>query len=903
MSYRIFYDDKIIYDPYSNDVITDPKLSAESNAAHYFDFTISPKHTLYNVIQERSGIITVYSDRTKLFAGYVSEIADDFDGYKDITCVGVLDYLGDTLVRPYSTIDGEQELTAPSSYDGYFQWLIDQHNSHMLDSRKQFTVGINQAGLLDKNNYIYRSSTQLPTTASEIENKILDYGGYLSVRYENTTNVLDFYADAHESNTQIIDFGVNLIDFKRTSSVDKQYTAIRPMGATPQSTETGKQEKPITIASLSDGGTKYPDIAKMGDVVYSISGVTRYGYREYSYSNTDITTQDYLLDAACTQLQRLLSPSLTLDIKAVDMALFVEGFDHLDIGQAVRVRSKPHNIDEYLMVTSIDLDLQDPGNTEYTLGVTYDTLTGQQSAYLKSLNSGINSALDSVEKIDQTAKDAAKNADEALIASSKSIIKTDEEYYNSISPTELSGGEWQNENVWEDSKYVWNRSLITYGDNTTEYSPSETGICISGNTGDQGVPGETGPQGPRGPQGEKGTDGKMLYATSSTESNVGDKIATLSSGEIVLTDGLTVSVTFTNGNTAASPTLNINSTGSNPIYTNGIQFAYWTAGATVVFVYSSGNWYSASTPVYANTATIGNPADKNIYIDSDSVDIRTGSIVSSSFTADTVSLGQNSPSATINMRGNTFSINTHKEDNPDGDYEIAQIENVGDNFRIHAYNEDAKDGGNGIGISENYRETSIESQYAHGTKGSYDYNSMTLNLFAEAGYSTSRSVANGAIQIYANATSEFDSETSYYKGESSIRLLADKIYLYDNALLADIVFESGIKDDWHYKKWLNGEMECWKKIEYKNTGWNSWGSIYESIPDVPQYTYPITFKDVPSFHVEICDSTLNHYIAGIEYHFGNGTASKSPNFVLLRGTSYDRTGTYYMTIYAKGLWK
>ena len=891
MSYRIFYDDKIIYDPYSNDVITDPKLSAESNAAHYFDFTISPKHTLYNVIQERSGIITVYSDRTKLFAGYVSEIADDFDGYKDITCVGVLDYLGDTLVRPYSTIDGEQELTAPSSYDGYFQWLIDQHNSHMLDSRKQFTVGINQAGLLDKNNYIYRSSTQLPTTASEIENKILDYGGYLSVRYENATNVLDFYADAHESNTQIIDFGVNLIDFKRTSSVDKQYTAVRPMGATPQSTETGKQEKPITIASLSDGGTKYPDIAKMGDVVYSISGVTRYGYREYSYSNTDITTQDYLLDAACTQLQRLLSPSLTLDIQAVDMALFVEGFDHLDIGQAVRVRSKPHNIDEYLMVTSIDLDLQDPGNTEYTLGVTYDTLTGQQSAYLKSLNSGINSALDSVEKIDQTAKDAAKNADEALIASSKSIIKTDEEYYNSVSPTELSGGEWQNENVWEDSKYVWNRSLITYGDNTTEYSPSEIGICISGNTGETG------------PKGEQGDDGQMLYATSSTESNAGDKIATLSSGEIILTDGLTVSVTFTNGNTAASPTLNINSTGSKPIYTNGVQFAYWTAGATVVFVYASGSWYSASTPVYANTATIGNPADKNIYIDSDSVDIRTGSIVSSSFTADTVSLGQNSPSATINMRGNTFSINTHKEDNPDGDYEIAQIENVGDNFRIHAYNEDAKDEGNGIGISENYRETSIESQYAHGTKGSYDYNSMTLNLFAEAGYSTSRSVANGAIQIYADATSEFDSETSYYKGESSIRLLADKIYLYDNALLADIVFESGIKDGWHYKKWLNGEMECWKKIEYKNTGWNSWGSIYESIPDIPQYTYPITFKDVPSFRAEICDSTLNHYISGIEYHFGNGTASKSPNFVLLRGTSYDRTGTYYMTIYAKGLWK
>ncbi len=860
MAYRILYNDKIVYDPYSDDgVVTDPKLTAETNAAHYFDFTISPKHALYDTIEERSGLVSVYSDDKKLFYGYVSEIQDDFEGYKTISCTGVLDYLGDTVVRPYSTVSGEQDLTAPSSFDGYFQWLISQHNSHMLDSRKRFKVGINQAGLLDKNNYIYRSSTQLPTTASEIENKILDYGGYLSVRYENTTNILDFYADVHESNTQMIDFGVNLIDFKRTSSTDKQYTAVRPMGATPTSTSTSKQSKPITISSLPDGGTSYSDITKYGDVVYSISGVQRYGYREYSYSNTDITTQSYLLDAACVTLQKLLSPSLTLDIRAVDMALFVEGFDHLDIGQAVRVRSKPHNIDEYLMVTSIDLDLQDPGNTEYTLGVTYDTLTGQQSSYLKSLNTGINAAFDSVEKIDQTAKDAAASA-------AKAIVKIDQEYYNSTSVEEPVDGTWQSDNVWEAGKYVWNRSIVLFGDGHSEYLPSERGICISGNTGldgvqgpqgeqgvrgpagndgktsyfhikysavsnptstdqmsetpstyigtyvdyteedssdpakytwsrfqglqgpkgDQGIPGvgtdgktsylhikysndggktftsnngedvgdyigtctdfnvsdpttvdsyawakikgeqgeqgdkgdtgdtgpagngikssvvsyqdsisgvdiptgtwsttipsvaagsylwtrtiitytdnttstaysvakmgSTGAKGDKGDTGAKGTDGHMLYATSSTDATAIEKAATLSSGTATLTNGLTVSVTFTNGNTASAPTLNLNSLGAKPIYTNGVQYAYWTAGATVVFVYASDAWYSASTPVYANTATIGNPAGKNVYIDSDSVDIRNGSVVSSSFEGSKIELGKNDKNSTISMR-------------------------------------------------------------------------------------------------------------------------------------------------------------------------------------------------------------------------------------------------------------
>lgn len=1221
MSYKILYNDEIIYDPFSDEIVLDPKLTAETNAAHYFDFTISPKHNLYEKIKERDGIVSVYSDKKKLFSGYISEIKDDFDGYKDVTCVGVLDYLGDTLVRPYSTIKGEQDLTAPSSFDGYFQWLIDQHNKHVLDSRKRFKIGVNQAGLLDKNNYIYRSSTQLPTTASEIENKILDYGGYLSVRYENTTNILDFYADAHESNTQIIDFGVNLIDFKRTSSTDKQYTAVRPMGATPQSNGSGKQEKPITIASLPDGGTSYSDITKWGDVVYSISGVQRYGYREYSYSNTDITTQSYLLDAACVQLQKLLSPSLTLDIQAVDMALFVEGFDHLDIGQAVRVRSKPHNIDEYLMVTSIDLDLQDPGNTEYTLGVTYDTLTGQQSAYLKSLNSSVNSSLDSIAALDQATKDAAKDAKDAnekadqaktdavnasakadeakntadstkteltsainnisiggrnlarktsndwsewvtpkanatnIVVSSgstiyfpseinvgdeyyiqceiefdnvtpsdgkrsyialqgsvdgkweankfnpwnkgiydikngvlkisdkktskvkptppevyadcafrvdswatgryrwrrikvesgnkptdwspapediindakteaidginiggrnlfyltkdtpiaksnegkkgrnynsynsifgsggsltktadglklifgsnsevsiqvplaefgnvenndivtlsftyrgnitsfgefyflqkispnifvrvsstlnadeswhkysctfsssqanirtcvscllfynnkrydnskwieikagtlklekgnkatdwspapedlvaESIIKTDEEYYNSVSPTELSGGKWQRKNVWEDGKYVWNRSLITYGDNTTKYSPSETGICISGNTG---VPGE------------KGTDGKMLYATSSTESNVGDKIATLSSGEIVLTDGLTVSVTFTNGNTAESPTLNINSTGAKSVYTNGVQFAYWTAGATVVFVYASGNWYSASTPVYANTATIGNPAGKNVYIDSDSVDIREGSVTNSSFSSNKISLGNNSKDIAISMRNDHLLIDTHDEGYDDfGDRKVytSFSDKLSSGLIIGNYNYSTDDSGK----TTNNRGGKIElSNYTNkrgAVKGPVGV--VSLTAFARSGDKTFSNDAS--IQLQTEISED-------EVGDSGLPICYPRVIIQgdmeiNGEPLADFVTTQATKNGWYYRVWKSGHIEGWMHFTHntgKYTWWNNDSYIKYGYTAVPSKTLPVTLKSLIYVNARVECSTYS----------------------------------------------
>ncbi len=419
MAYRILYGNEILWEPYSDntDAVIDASMSVNANAAKYLDFSIPPTHHLYNIVSERAENVWLYSDDKIIYKGFISKITLDMEGYKSISCTSVMDYLGDTHVRDYSTIEGEQPLKAPTSMDGLFQWYIDQHNKNCMDSRKRFKVVVNQAGVLDENNYVYRSSTQFPTTADEISEKILDSGGYIFERYEGDTNILDFYADAHEANTQILDFGVNITDFTHERSVEDQYTAVYATGYTPDPPEDDKEKemKPISLADIQNGGSPYnSDYFKLGDVLYSVSGVRRYGYREYHYSNNDITTTSYLLKMAGVVLTRLLSPTITLDVKAVDLALFMDnGYDHLQLGQAVRVRSKPHGIDEYLMISGIDLDLQDPGNTSYTIGTTYDTLTGQQSSYLKSLNSGINSSLDAVGKLDSQTKKNALNTEEA----------------------------------------------------------------------------------------------------------------------------------------------------------------------------------------------------------------------------------------------------------------------------------------------------------------------------------------------------------------------------------------------------------------------------------------------------------------------------------------------------------
>lgn len=418
MGYKVLYDNQILFDPYTDDRITDTKLSSKLNAASYFDFTIAPTHSLYSKLAERAGEVQIYFNNLILFKGEITKIEEDFEGNYSVSCTGVLDYLTATRVRPYSTVEGEQPLKAPSSYDGYFQWLIDQHNSNCLDSRKHFSVGVNQGNMLDKNNYIYRSSEQRPTTASEIEDKILNSaGGYLFVRYQGDLNILDLYADVHDVNTQIIDYGVNILDFTKTTTAESQYTAVVATGYTPDPPEgqTDVKMKPITLEGCADGGTPYSStIVKMGDRVYDVEAVNRYGYHEYYVSNTDIKTYDDLLYYACKTLNTLLSPALTISVKAVDLALIMgEKYQHFQLGQAVRFRSKPRKFDEYLMVNSIDLNLMNPENTTFDLGASYDTLTGQQSAYLKTLNASINASLDTVGALSTNVKNSAKLAQEA----------------------------------------------------------------------------------------------------------------------------------------------------------------------------------------------------------------------------------------------------------------------------------------------------------------------------------------------------------------------------------------------------------------------------------------------------------------------------------------------------------
>lgn len=189
--------------------------------------------------------------------------------------------------------------------------------------------------------------------------------------------------------------------------------------------------------------------------------------------------------------------------------------------------------------------------------------------------------------------------------------------------------------------YTWAKIK---GDTGSKGDTGATGA--TGPQGPQGAKGDTGPQGPQGPTGpqgqtgDAGKDGQMLYATCDTAAGTAAKVASLAAGTLSLKAGATVAVKFTYANTASSPTLNIAGTGTKAMYIQGVRDVYWTDGATVTFTYDGINWRVASEPVYAPTATIGNAAGFNVFIDGTSVQVRKGTEELASFKGDEIRLGE-----------------------------------------------------------------------------------------------------------------------------------------------------------------------------------------------------------------------------------------------------------------------
>lgn len=415
--YRVKIDGKLFYDPRMQDYqLTEAKLQQEVNKAGTFAMRIYPQHPLYTLPQKMQSIVIVQQDQAILFRGRVLNENIGFYGDKLLTCEGQLAFLNDSIVRPYQY---------KGSVAGYLELLINQHNSQVDDARR-FAVG--NVTVTDPNDYITRAASDYPSTMTELQDKLVKLlGGYLMPRIAGDTVYLDYLADTDVKNLQDVEFGVNLLDLSMILKGQDIATAIIPLGAQQE------DDSRLTIKSVNNGL----------DYVSDPETTAKYGLIYKTIIYDDVTLPENLLRKGREALEEAMHPTQTINVTAADLSAAGYDVQSFRFGRYEKVRSRPHGIDTYMLVSKMTTDLLNPASNKLTLGVTRKSYTEYQfqiqkdqekevldifkntKEEMKDIQAETNSGLDEIRNTVQTNyTNATQYADKIVLDALTEYVKT-----------------------------------------------------------------------------------------------------------------------------------------------------------------------------------------------------------------------------------------------------------------------------------------------------------------------------------------------------------------------------------------------------------------------------------------------------------------------------------------------
>lgn len=435
--YVIKCDDKTLYNPLRQELtLSAPTLNLEVNKVGSVTFSMYPTHPQYNALKKMESIISVLQDSRIIFKGRVYSDAVNFYKVKRVEVEGLLAYFNDSIVRPYNFSGGVRE---------YLEFLITQHNDQVSEHQR-FILG--EVTVEDPNDYITRENTNNPTTWAEIEEKLVTLlGGYIIIRYEDDGNYIDYLADYTDTSTQKIEFTINLLDLESTVKGDALSTCIIPYGATIKETtdneegedteleENGETET-VETETVETTGTesKRVDITSVNngiDYVQNDEAVAKYGKIYEVVIWEDVTEPLNLLNKAREYLSHAIKLNNSLTIKAVDLHLADETIEAFKIGDHIRVYSKPHGIDETLLLTSYSLDITNPSGFTFSLGREVSTLLDSQISTDRTTSNNVN-RIDTVDKkVDDLSTSTEKSVSETLNYVNQ-VLENSEEYTRTL---------------------------------------------------------------------------------------------------------------------------------------------------------------------------------------------------------------------------------------------------------------------------------------------------------------------------------------------------------------------------------------------------------------------------------------------------------------------------------------
>lgn len=319
----------------------------ELDKAEALTFTLPPDNVVYNSLQKRKTIVTLEENGTELFRGRVMEIIRDTFNMLEVYCEGELSLLKDSLQPPVEFEGSALE---------YLSMAIANHNAQM-ESDKQFSLG--SVSALTDDYTVNVKTTEYRETLGDIRSLLMsEYGGHLIVRYSGGTRYLDYVKEYTGTSSGKVQFGVNLIEYENRMDASNAFSMLVPLGAV-----VDKQR--LTVESVN--GSIY---------LTDSTALTKYGRIIKTKTFDGVEDPAELLRLGQEYMKNALNVR-TITVKAIDMGVLGGGI--IRIGEQALISSSPHGINEYEMCSKIELDIDNPEQSEFTFGKKPETLTGKMA--------------------------------------------------------------------------------------------------------------------------------------------------------------------------------------------------------------------------------------------------------------------------------------------------------------------------------------------------------------------------------------------------------------------------------------------------------------------------------------------------------------------------------------------
>lgn len=220
------------------------------------------------------------------------------------------------------------------------------------------------------------------TTWDILQSELTDvYGGYFVVRYsdDGKTRYLDYLVDVAESNTQTVEFGVNMLDLNNYVKADDIVTRVIAVGYQKKGWWIFKSTK--TIQETAND--------RAAQSVYGI--ITRV----IVIDGKSITRQN-LLDAANEELSKNLRYLDGMEISAVDLRDAGIDTERLGWMKKTHILSKPHGLDTWLVLTKVVEPLDAPDKKKFTFGTSFYSISDLQALSSHKASMAYSIALSSI---------------------------------------------------------------------------------------------------------------------------------------------------------------------------------------------------------------------------------------------------------------------------------------------------------------------------------------------------------------------------------------------------------------------------------------------------------------------------------------------------------------------------